>query len=435
MKRVLYISSSGTRGQTQAKKGVKSNAFSITNRTKNKVAGSEKVGKVMKPKDKDLNMKYDISSSLSMNTITKKLHKTLGIIDDPSQNSLYNWNMSLNYYNRFKLPTTNDMLQKGFAHVFFVRPDCNILSNGKATSSVMNNQFFAMQAKRSPGLLKELVLNNGKKHDFMLSLSNKVASFSLADEYINSDTYGKGYTGYKIAYGKNNIESKTAGQLSITFTDDRNGRVYKYLKFDGKKCLNFNDNGTCTDEKDTSIYAMVENLNVGKMVDGSLDQNVDNEIERYCYDNDTLICHYYGGLYQWAEMMQLPSACNNMDCSDRYDPTNHQGICPKGWRLLTYEDFYIILNSNGNTHGIEGLRSSFGCGGYNGTGFSLVCGGENWGYAYDNFDEGVYWFYPEETDSNLQKASGSFTGLSMTTVRKGSYKKTHGFSVRCVKAE
>ena len=173
----------------------------------------------MKPKDKDLNMKYDISSSLSMNAITKKLHKTLGIIDDPSQNSLYNWNMSLNYYNRFKLPTTNDMLQKGFAHVFFVRPDCNILSNGKATSSVMNNQFFAMQAKRSPGLLKELVLNNGKKHDFMLSLSNKVASFSLADEYINSDTYGKGYTGYKIAYGKNNIESKTAGQLSITFND------------------------------------------------------------------------------------------------------------------------------------------------------------------------------------------------------------------------
>ena len=230
MKQVLYISSSGKRGQKQSKKGSKSNAFHITNRTKNKVSGKEKVGTVMKPKDKDLNMKYDISSSLSMNAITKKLHKTLGIIDDPSQNSLYNWNMSLNYYNRFKLPTTNDMLQKGFAHVFFVRPDCNILSNGKATSSVMNNQFFAMQAKRSPGLLKELVLNNGKKHDFMLSLSNKVASFSLADEYINSDTYGKGYTGYKIAYGKNNIESKTAGQLSITFNDDRNGHVYQLIR-------------------------------------------------------------------------------------------------------------------------------------------------------------------------------------------------------------
>ncbi len=135
MKQVLYISSSGKRGQKQSKKGSKSNAFHITNRTKNKVSGKEKVGTVMKPKDKDLNMKYDISSSLSMNAITKKLHKTLGIIDDPSQNSLYNWNMSLNYYNRFKLPTTNDMLQKGFAHVFFVRPDCNILSRNSDTSN------------------------------------------------------------------------------------------------------------------------------------------------------------------------------------------------------------------------------------------------------------------------------------------------------------
>ena len=90
MKQVLYISSSGKRGQKQSKKGSKSNAFHITNRTKNKVSGKEKVGTVMKPKDKDLNMKYDISSSLSMNAITKKLHKTLGIIDDPSQNSLNN---------------------------------------------------------------------------------------------------------------------------------------------------------------------------------------------------------------------------------------------------------------------------------------------------------------------------------------------------------
>ncbi|WP_158278379.1 MULTISPECIES: FISUMP domain-containing protein [unclassified Fibrobacter] len=220
----------------------------------------------------------------------------------------------------------------------------------------------------------------------------------------------------------------------MEFTDDRNGRVYKYLKFDGKKCLNFNDKGKCTDEKDTSIYAMVENLNIGKMVDGAQNQNVDNEIERYCYDNDTLICHYYGGLYQWAEMMGFNDSCNTKSCAHLIQE-NHQGICPDKWRLLTYEDFYIILNSTGNKHGIEGLRSSFGCGGYNETGFSLVCGGENWEYAYDNFDEGVYWFYPEETDSNLLKASGSYTGLSMTTVRKGSYKKTHGFSVRCVKAE
>ena len=206
------------------------------------------------------------------------------------------------------------------------------------------------------------------------------------------------------------------------FTDDRNGRSYYYITITGKD----------TSGNAASVTVMAENLNIGVDVLGTQDQTDDKVIERYCYNDDTTNCDRYGGLYQWAEMMQLPSACNNMDCSDRYDPSNHRGICPENWRILTYNDFYIILNSNGNTHGIEGLRSTFGCDGYNGTGFSLVCSGYNWEYKYKNLDKGVYWFYPEETFSDSQNASGSFTGLSMTTVRKGSYDKSHGFSVRCV---
>ena len=227
----------------------------------------------------------------------------------------------------------------------------------------------------------------------------------------------------------------------LEFTDDRNNRTYKYMKFDGKKCLNFNEKGKCTDEKDTTIYAMVENLNVGKMVDGSLNQNVDNEIERYCYDNDTLICHYYGGLYQWAEMMQLPSECNNMDCSDRYDPTNHQGICPDGWRLLTYDDFYIILHSDGNTHGIEGLRSTFGFGGYNTTGYSLVGAGMRaspmWGGGFIQLNESAEWYYPNEliVDGEILPAVGFAYDNSQKIGSRDTfgYTKEDGYSVRCVK--
>ncbi|SHG29035.1 major paralogous domain-containing protein [Fibrobacter sp. UWH9] len=206
------------------------------------------------------------------------------------------------------------------------------------------------------------------------------------------------------------------------FTDDRNGRSYYYITITGKD----------TSGNAASVTVMAENLNIGVDVLGTQDQTDDKVIERYCYNDDTTNCDRYGGLYQWAEMMQLPSACNNMDCSDRYDPSNHRGICPENWRILTYNDFYVILNSNGNTHGIEGLRSTFGCGGYNETGFSLVCSGYNWEYKYKNLDKGIYWFYPEESFSDSQNASGSFTGLSMTTVRKGSYNKSHGFTVRCV---
>ena len=214
------------------------------------------------------------------------------------------------------------------------------------------------------------------------------------------------------------------GDLYAEFTDPRNNRTYKYLTFNGE-----NLNG----EK-ASIKVMVENLNIGEMVDGSADQKDDSKVERYCYDNDTLICHYYGGLYQWAEMMQLPSRCNKEHCADLIKP-NHQGICPDGWRLLTYEDFFIVLNSNGNDEGIEGLRSTFGFGGYNSTGYSLVGAGYNWNYGFRSLTEGTYWFYPEESEDSPTKGAGAYTYDSATTVKKGFYLKTHGFSVRCVMVE
>lgn len=166
-----------------------------------------------------------------MKSILSKLHKSIGIIDEPSSSAMSNWNKSVEYYNRFKLPTVNDALQKGFAHIFFVRPDCNILTGGDTlTDNLKNNQTFSIAMKKSPLLVKELVYGNGSNHDFMLSLSNKVGSFSPSDEYINTDTYGKTYTGYKIAYGKSNIDSKTAGNFSITYTDDRYLHVYELHK-------------------------------------------------------------------------------------------------------------------------------------------------------------------------------------------------------------
>ena len=210
-----------------------------------------------------------------------------------------------------------------------------------------------------------------------------------------------------------------------TFTDSRNGRSYYYMEFKG-----VNRQGDSA-----TVTAMAENLNIGEMVAGDKDQADDSKVERYCYDNDTINCDRYGGLYQWAEMMKLPSECNTKSCADSIKP-NHQGICPDDWRLLTYDDFVVILNSNGNNHGIEGVRSTFGFGGYNTTGYSLVGAGYNWNYGFKNIGEAVYWFYPEEdADSPATKASDSFTGQSLNSFAKYSTKKINGFSVRCVKSK
>ena len=224
-----------------------------------------------------------------------------------------------------------------------------------------------------------------------------------------------------------------------TFVDERNNREYYYLQIDGKKCLEYSETDRCLSTKDTSISVMAENLNVGEMVRGFKDQKDDSKIERYCYDNDTTNCDRYGGLYQWAEMMNLPFECNSKSCADSIKP-NHKGICPDGWRLLTYDDFYIIVNSNGNTHGVEGVRSTFGFGGFNTTGFSLVGAGlRKDNGQFSQLNDITLWYYPAELvdNGNVYPKSGSttYSGTAFYPENHGNYTKLAGFSVRCVMNE
>lgn len=131
-------------------------------------------------------------------------------------------------YNRFKVANTTMSLQKGFPHVFFVRPNCNIIKDGNnLRDELKSNEKFMYTWNSAPNAVKQLVKASGTSDDFMLSLSNAVASFSLSDEFINTDTYGKTYTGYKVAYGKNNIESKTAGTFEVTFNDTHDFHIYQ----------------------------------------------------------------------------------------------------------------------------------------------------------------------------------------------------------------
>ena len=222
-----------------------------------------------------------------------------------------------------------------------------------------------------------------------------------------------------------------------TFVDERNNREYYYLQIDGKKCLKYSETNRCLSTKDTSISVMAENLNVGEMVRGFKDQKDDSKIERYCYDNDTTNCDRYGGLYQWAEMMGFNDSCNTKSCAHLIQE-NHQGICPNGWRLLTYDDFYIIVNSNENTHGVEGVRSAFGFGGYNTTGFSLVGAGlRKDNGQFSQLNDITLWYYPAELvdNGNVYPKSGSttYSGTAFYPENHGNYTKLAGFSVRCAK--
>ena len=162
----------------------------------------------------------------------EKMIHSLGLYEGGAYDYL---KLSATKYNRFKLPTPDSQLQRTFAHVFFVKPQCNIMlddSTGQSmTGQFENNPDYMYAASNSPYIIKELSKSaNNQDTQFSFILSNAAKSFSLSDEYINTDTYGTGYTGYKVSYGKHGVESRTASDFTVTFQDDRNLSIYRLLK-------------------------------------------------------------------------------------------------------------------------------------------------------------------------------------------------------------
>ncbi len=102
-------------------------------------------------------------------------------------------------------------------------------------------------------------------------------------------------------------------QCGDTLLDARDGKKYKTVQI-GSQCW------------------MQENLDFGLMIDGTYSQTDNDTIEKYCYDNDSLNCGIYGGLYQWNEMMNyllIPGT---------------KGICPAGWHLPSSEEWTQLSN-------------------------------------------------------------------------------------------
>ena len=134
-----------------------------------------------------------------------------------------NFKKNISYYNRFKKALPDDVLSRGFMHIFFTRPDCNLLnlSTGKLLNDIKNNPSLSYIYARKPELVRQLVLDNGKdKHDFMMLLSNKARNFTLSDEGITYDKYGKSFGGYSVAFGRRK-DSELGGQFDISYNDTR----------------------------------------------------------------------------------------------------------------------------------------------------------------------------------------------------------------------
>ncbi len=83
-----------------------------------------------------------------------------------------------------------------------------------------------------------------------------------------------------------------------------------------------------------------ENLNVGTMINGDLDQTDNGIIEKYCINNEEDSCSKYGGLYQWNEMMEY-NQVGDTNC-----------ICPPGWHVPTDIEWQILEGVTDSQYGI-----------------------------------------------------------------------------------
>jgi uncharacterized protein (TIGR02145 family) len=236
-----------------------------------------------------------------------------------------------------------------------------------------------------------------------------------------------------------NMDSLFAGYDGeyLEFEDPRDGRKYKYFEFDGSS-----DFGSYA-----TFYVMAENLNYGKMVHSSTTKFDDEVTEKMCYVDDEWFCdNHFGGLYTWAEAMNLPKVCDSVavDSNDackaitekrgsypgeEYLNIIWQGICPDGWHIMNQREWRYV-------HG--DIRSNIlwkDNAGYNTAGLAIIPVGTyhpNGNSVFSGAREHVsIWISAEKNETNAYSIS-FFSSSGDHFLRPSSSTKGSFISVRCV---
>ena len=135
-------------------------------------------------------------------------------------------------YNRFKTPDPNLAHTKSFTHVFFTRPDLNILDfNGGANKQARSNTESAMIWKRNPDLFKLLTDYTRCKdnNNFNMLLSNQCVSFDIKDETLSTLEAGRSWSGHEMSYGDRYM-GNSADQFSCTFNETSDFSVINLIR-------------------------------------------------------------------------------------------------------------------------------------------------------------------------------------------------------------
>ena len=184
---------------------------------------------------------------------------------------------------------------------------------------------------------------------------------------------------------------------------------------------------------------MTQNLDLGVAILGSQDQSNNGVIEKYCFNNNTANCDIYGGLYQWAEMVQYFNGATNTTSWNPVPSGNVQGICPSGWHLPTDAEWTILstylggepvaggkMKETGTTHWAAPNTSAT-----NESGFTALPGGYRNNGSFLSLT--LFGMFGSASQTGLASVWSRQINNDAADLYRTNGSKDWGFSVRCCK--
>jgi uncharacterized protein (TIGR02145 family) len=216
------------------------------------------------------------------------------------------------------------------------------------------------------------------------------------------------------------ISSSSSVPCGYSFVDSRDGKIYNTVLI-GTQCW------------------MAQNLNIGTAIPGEQNQTNNATIEKYCYGDLAANCNVYGGLYQWAEVVQYLNGATNTTSWNPVPTGNVKGICPAGWHLPSDAEWTILTTYLGGESVAGGKMKETGTthwlspnnGATNSSGFTGLPGGGSGGDgAFVSLTSRAYfWSTLEYSTTNAWDRDLYFANAN---VYRNYYNKSYGFSVRCL---
>jgi uncharacterized protein (TIGR02145 family) len=222
------------------------------------------------------------------------------------------------------------------------RTDTNIIANKSVTATFAINSYTLTSSAGAHGTITPTdTINYGSNKTFTITPDQ---GYLISDVLVDTVSVGTPTT-----YTFTNVT--TTHTISATFVSAG--------ACGGVNSISYGDQTYSTVSIGSQCW-FGENLNIGTRVNMGSQQDNNSAIEKYCYNDDDANCTTNGGLYQWAEALQLPNDCNTAHATNNGNGTytmncpisgsqivqyEQQGICPTGWHIPSISEWETLAQN------------------------------------------------------------------------------------------